>query len=256
MTKTVEMTPEIQSLINQGAVFYISDSGGKDSQAMRILLTAMLPADQVVLVHADLGEVEWHGCQEHIKEWATQELNVVRGNWKDGTTKNLLTMVERRHQARPDSPPWPSSAMRYCTSDLKRDPIHKFIRRDMKARGASLGVNCTGLRSEESNARAKRQEFTENKRLSNLSRKVYEWLPIHTMLETEVFEVIAEAGQKPFWAYKENSRLSCVFCIMGCKSDLRHGAKQRPELAAKYIALELKTGYTMFAKESLADRIK
>ena len=255
MAKTVQITKEIQSLIDQGAVFYISDSGGKDSQAMRILLTELLPADQVVLVHADLGEVEWHGCQEHIRNWATQELIVVRGNWKDGTTKDLLNMVERRHEQRPDSPPWPSTVMRYCTSDLKRDPIHKFIRQNMKARGAILAVNCIGLRAEESNARAHRPEFAENKRLTNLSRTVYEWLPIHGMKVAEVFQVIADANQVPFWAYKENDRLSCVFCIMGCAGDLQHGARQRPELAAKYIQLEIKTGWTMFNGKSLTDRL-
>lgn len=255
MTTRLHLTDEIRTLVDRGAVFYCSHSGGKDSQAMYALLCQVIPDDQLVLVHADLGEVEWDGVQDHIKATTHHPVNVVQAAWKDGTRKDLLTMVERRHQARPDSPCWPSSAMRFCTSDLKRDPIHKFIRNDLKARGKSLGVNCTGLRAEESSARAHRQVFSQNARLTNKSRTVYEWLPIHGLKEAEVFQVIRDAGQQPFWAYRRNKRLSCVFCIMGCGNDLAHGAQQRPELAAKYIQLEIKTGWTMFNGQSLAQRI-
>ncbi len=46
-----------------GGVFFCSHSAGKDSQAMYLYLTVDLgiPAAQIVVVHADLGEVEWHG---------------------------------------------------------------------------------------------------------------------------------------------------------------------------------------------------
>ena len=251
----ITITPEIQELIDAGAIFYCSHSGGKDSQAMYHLLSQVIPGRQIVVVHADLGEVEWKGVKRHITATIQHELNVVRAVWKDGSTKDLLSMVERRHEQRPDSPCWPSSAMRFCTSDLKRDPIHKFIRNDMKARHAILGVNCTGLRAEESSARAHRPVWAKNSRLSNSLRTVYEWLPIHGMTTHEVFATIAAADQQPFWAYRENKRLSCVFCIMGCGGDLAHGARQRPELAKKYIDLEIRTGWTMFHGESLADRI-
>ena len=49
--------------------------------------------------------------------------------------------------------------------DLKRNPIQKFIRRDMKARGVQLAVNCVGLRAEESAPRAKRSEWATNRAL-------------------------------------------------------------------------------------------
>lgn len=237
-------------LIRRGAIFYLSHSGGKDSQAMYALLSEIIPQAQVVVVHADLGRIEWDGVQDHIRETTTHPCNVVRAN------KTFFEMVRHRAATRPDVPPWPSSATRQCTSDLKRGPIYKFIRNDMKARGATLGVNMTGLRREEGPARAKRQPFGLNKTLSKAGREVYDYLPILEMSETQVFAAIAAAGQKPFWAYKRNKRLSCVFCIMGCESDVQHGAEQRPDLYQEYLDVEDETGWTMFNGMSLREKVE
>lgn len=265
----------IQQLIDAGALFFCSHSGGKDSQAMYCLLRLIIPHDQIVVIHANLGEVEWTGVVEHIKANIDHPLNVVTAQWMDGSEKTLLGMVEKRHakfQANIErinnggviydanipklAAPWPSTAMRYCTSDLKRDPIHKFIRNECTRRGATLAVNCTGIRAEESTARSKLVEFEPCKRLCNTKRTVYEWRPIHRLTTAEVFTAIRAAGQRPFWAYADgNERLSCVFCIMGSPSDLAHGAERRPELYAKYLEMEQRTGYTMFHDKSLADRM-
>jgi DNA sulfur modification protein DndC len=238
------------TLIEQGALVFISHSGGKDSQAMYSHLMDSVPADQIVVVHANLGIVEWDGVMDHIKANISHELNVVRA------AKTLLDMVEHRHATRPDVPPWPSPKHRQCTSDLKRGPIQKFIRHTMKARGATLAINAMGLRAEESSARAKRPVHQLNKTLSKAGRTVIDWNPIHEWSTTEVFAEIERAGQSPFHAYAEgNERLSCVFCIMGCAGDLRNGAEQNPELFNKYIELEERTGYTMFPTGSLAEKI-
>lgn len=241
---------QITDLVARGAIFYISHSGGKDSQAMYIALARVVPADQIVVVHADLGEIEWQGVQDHIRDTITHPLQVVRAG------KSFFDMVRRRAATRPDAPAWPSSATRQCTSDLKRDPIHKFIRQDMAARGISLAVNCTGLRAEESPSRAKKPALAINKRLSKAGRQVFEYLPIHHLDQAQVFALIRLAGQRPFWAYRENQRLSCVFCIMGCDGDLAHGARQRPDLYQAYLDLERETGWTMFNGRSLRDRVE
>jgi len=249
------MNNEVNELIEAGAIFYCSHSGGKDSQAMYAFLQTIVPADQIVVVHADLGNVEWSGVQDHIHANIDHPLNVVSAVWKDGSSKDLLGMVEKRFIDRPESPSWPSSAARYCTSDLKRDPIAKFIRNDLKDRGTHLGVNCMGLRAEESSARAKKETWTKNNRLSNKSRLVMDWLPIHEWLTDEVFAYIHDAGQEAFWAYKNgNERLSCVFCIMGSRNDIALGAQARPELFARYVELEQRTGYTVFKDETIQER--
>lgn len=232
----IYLPDEINKLIDDGAIFYISHSGGKDSQAMYALLNQIIPSDQIVVVHSDLGEVEWEGVQEHIKENTDHFVNIVRAN------KTFLEMVEKRGM-------FPSAAYRQCTSDLKRAPIFKFIRNDLKARNATIAVNCMGLRAQESSARAKKSPFTYNKMQScnnRVIRHVYDWLPIFYFRTEDVFNVIRSAGQKPFWAYERNERLSCVFCIMGCVNDLKHGAEQRPTLFKKYVELEKRIGHTMF----------
>ena len=108
---------EVTELIERGAIFYVSHSGGKDSQAMYAELFSMVPEDQIVVVHADLGAIEWEGVQDHIRANIRHELNVVQSH------KSFFDMVRRRAATRPDVPSWPSSANRQCTSDLKRDPI-------------------------------------------------------------------------------------------------------------------------------------
>ena len=243
-----------QDIIAAGGLVFVSHSGGKDSQAMYAELNDHVKygvrQDQIVVVHADLGEVEWDGVKDHIRANIHHELNVVHSVWKDGTSKDLLGMVARRFVTRPDAPSWPSAAYRQCTSDLKRGPIQKFMRHEMKRRGVKLAMNCMGLRAEESSARAKREVFSLNKAMSKAGREVYDWNPIHDWTTEEVFARIAEAGQDPFHAYAAgNERLSCVFCIMGCTGDLRNGARQRPELAGKYVALERSTGYGLFGKD-------
>lgn len=229
---------QIQRLIADGAIFYVSHSGGKDSQDMYNELLKIIPFDQIVVVHADLGEVEWTGVQDHIRSNTSHLLNVVQAS------KSFLGMVEARGM-------WPSAAYRQCTSDLKRGPIFKFIRNDLKARQATIAVNCMGLRAEESAARAKREPLRYNKQESvngRVTRHVWDWLPIFDKTTEEVFHSIASAGQKPFWAYEKNERLSCVFCIMGSLNDLRHGAIQNPNLYRKYVELEKRIGHTMFMK--------
>ena len=127
----------------------------------------------------------------------------------------------------------------------------------MRRRGATLSINCMGLRAQESAARARRPDWSINKELSKAGRQVLDWLPIHSWTTRQVFDRIADSGQQPFWAYAAgNTRLSCVFCILGCVGDLRNGRKHRPELYEQYVALEQETGSTMFHGESLAERIQ
>jgi len=249
---------EIQRLLNAGAHFYHSMSGGKDSLASYALLCDTVPSDRITVVHANLGEVEWDGIIEHIEANISHPLTVVSAVFKDGSPKTFLEMVRRRHQSRPDSPCWPSPKYRTCTSDLKVAPIDKFIKADMKRRGIKLAVNVMGLRAEESESRAGKDPLTLNARFTTktLGREVYDWLPIHDWPEARVFEAVEAAGMKQHHAYADgNQRLSCQFCIMGCPGDLQNAARQHPELAQQYIDMEQETGFTMFASGSLAEKL-
>lgn len=239
------LTPEIESLIADGALFVVNHSGGKDSQAMMIKLLGLVPAAQILVVHASLGEAEWEGALDLARDQAADAgvpFIVAKA------AKSFFDMVEHRFKVRPgpDSPCWPSAKNRQCTSDLKRDPITREVRRYAKARGISKIVTCVGIRAQESASRAKASTFHKSKRNSIASRDWYEWAPIHGMTTLEVFATIAGAGQEPHPAYAAgNDRLSCVFCIMGSAGDIARGAQARPELFARYVEIEQRTGYTM-----------
>lgn len=238
---------QIQQLIAQGAIFFVSHSGGKDSQAMMIHLSRYVPENQIVVVHSHLEGVEWEGTQEHIENTiGNHKLNVVRAK------KTFMEMVENRGM-------FPSTQFRQCTSDLKNGPIFVFINKIMKERGAKIGVNCTGIRAQESDNRSKMNPFKINTKLTGKGKvkTVYNWMPIFDWSERDVFACIADAGQKPHWAYGQGmSRLSCCFCIMSSKSDLRVSAKHNPEILDQISDLEKKIGHTMFMHQSKPIGIK
>lgn len=252
--------PTINELIAQGALFVVNHSGGKDSQAMMIKLLETVPVAQMVVVHASLGRIEWHGALELAQKQAADagvEFVVARAIFADGSDKNFLNMAAKRFADRPEVPSFASSQQRQCTSDLKRGPITKETLRVMKQRGLKLVVNCEGIRGKESRDRAGRNPFVDlntlvnakgqkTHALSKAGRQAYNWLPIFDLTTAEVFATIAAAGQEPHYAYAQgNERLSCVFCIMGSANDILRGAIARPDLFAEYVAMEQRTGYTM-----------
>jgi 3'-phosphoadenosine 5'-phosphosulfate sulfotransferase (PAPS reductase)/FAD synthetase len=226
---------EITDLVKRGALFVINHSGGKDSQAMTIKLRRLVPASQLLVIHADLPGVDWDGCWELVTDTCKdlETVQVVAG-------KTFFEMVERRGM-------FPSPKYRQCTSDLKRDPIEKTIRHWIKDHELDgLVVNCMGIRAEESSGRAKAKAFKFNKRNSKAGREWYDWLPIHNWLEGEVYAEILNAGEAVHWAYHMGmERLSCQFCIMASVKDLQVAATLAPENYKKIVDLEKKINYTM-----------
>lgn len=253
-----QVPEQIIDLIARGAMFVINHSGGKDSQAMCLLLRDLVPVAQRVIVHADLGEVEWPGAVDHIKATTSGEpLHVCRSR------RGLLQMIEDRGM-------FPSPKQRQCTSDLKRGPIERTVRHVMAERmagfpkhrgipgaapgraitaaehGANLVVNCMGMRAQESSGRSKLSPFKFSECNSKAGREWYDWLPIHSLTTDEVFERIAAAGQAPHWVYAAGmSRFSCCFCIMSSKADLTTAARLNPDLYRRYVELERSTGQVM-----------
>lgn len=235
------MTPQpIQDLIDRGAVFVVNHSSGKDSQAMFLYIRDIVPRDQIIVIHAELPDVEWDGVLEHVID-TTPGFDVITCR----SRRTLLEMIEERGM-------FPSPKHRQCTSDLKRGPIEKAIR----ATGHKLIVSCMGLRAEESSARKKAVSFKLNARNSKNGREWYDWLPIHDWLVGQVFARIAAAGQKPHWAYEAGmTRLSCCFCIMSSKKDLTTAARLNPTLYRRYVDLEKSTGQVMLMPTKTKGRL-
>lgn len=234
----------VLSEIELGALFVINHSGGKDSQAMMIKLLEFVPKEQILVVHASLGFMEWPGAMELARNQAAKAgVQFIIAKAK----KSFLDMVLKRFSERPEVPSFPSPKYRQCTSDLKRGPITREIRRYAKANGFDRIVNCVGLRAEESSNRAKRQIFKPAVENGKVGRTWYDYLPIHTLTTSEVFQTIKNAYQQPHWAYQDNERLSCITCIMGSSKDLIHGANKNPKVYALMCLVEEITGYAMHA---------
>jgi 3'-phosphoadenosine 5'-phosphosulfate sulfotransferase (PAPS reductase)/FAD synthetase len=222
----------IRQAIADGALVVANNSGGKDSQAMLLKLRALVPADQLLVIHAVLPGVEWAGTEEHARE-ISKGLNYITVQ----AGKTFFDMVRSRGF-------WPSPKYRQCTSDLKRGPIEKAIRHAMKGRANQTVINCMGLRAQESSARAKTcgQPVKVSERNSKAGRNWIEWLPIADWTKDDVILEVKKAGQQLHWAYQHVSRLSCAFCIMGSKADLQAAARLNPEMFAQYVALEQEIG--------------
>jgi len=226
-------------MIRNGALVAISHSGGKDSQAMTILLSRIVPRDRLLVVHAPLGEVEWPGTIEHIEATIPPGVLLILAPVASG--KTLLEGIEERGR-------FPDAMRRYCTAGWKRGPIERELRRYLKAHPRFGGriVSAMGMRADESPARARRDPWKRNDRNSRAGREWFDWLPIHGLSTEEVFRVIADAGQSPHWAYAAGmSRLSCSFCILASRADLARAAQLRPDLYRRYVALERRIGHTL-----------
>ena len=235
----LDIPSECRALIADGALISISHSGGKDSQASTILLSRIVPRDQLLVVHAPLGEMEWPGTIRQIETTIPDGVPLIFAPVASG--KTLLERVEERGQ-------WPDSARRWCTGDTKRTPIERELRRYLKSHPRFGGrlISAMGMRADESPARAKKRPWKRNERMSVAGREVFDWLPIFNLSTEDVFRVIREAGQSPHWAYGAGmSRVSCSFCILASRADLRRAAELRPDLYRKYAALEQRIGHTL-----------
>lgn len=239
LARPLALPRECRDMIRRGALVAINTSGGKDSQCMTILLSRIVPRDQLIVVHAPLRDVDWPGTEAHIRATLPPGVPLILAPVASG--RSLLDAIESRRQ-------FPSPAMRWCTSDYKRGPIERELRRYLKANPRFHGmlINAMGMRAAESPARARKSPWKRNTRNSRAGRTWFDWLPIFDYAESDVFDAIHDAGQSPHPAYAMGmSRLSCVFCIMASRSDLRTAARLRPTLYRTYAELERRIGHTL-----------
>jgi 3'-phosphoadenosine 5'-phosphosulfate sulfotransferase (PAPS reductase)/FAD synthetase len=235
----------------------VNSSAGKDSQAMLDVVveraTAAGVRDRLVVVHCDLGKVEWEGTRELAQEHAAHyglRFEVVRR-----TLGGLLDQVRARRM-------WPDSQNRYCTSDQKRDQVSKLFTRlawehfvgPLGLRGPARILNCMGHRAQESRTRAKMVEVCPNERSTSGKRVVTDWRPIlHWKLE-QVWARCKAAGTRVHPAYALGMpRLSCCFCIFAPRAALVIAGKHNRALLDEYAALEAEIGHTFRVDQTLAD---
>lgn len=242
-------------------VILVASSAGKDSQAMLDCVAEMARAagveDRVTVLHNDLGEVEWPGTAELAAEQAAHY--GYRFEMRHRTQGLLLEQIEARGM-------WPSAKARYCTSDQKRGPARKLITQLVSELGIEWTgspprpvrqakvLYCLGLRAEESSGRARKPVLAVDPSASSGVREVTVWHPILHWTEVQVWDRIRESGVRHHWAYDRGmSRLSCSFCVLASRDDLECAARLRPDMAARYAALEQRIGHRFKADLSMAE---
>lgn len=240
-------------------VVLINSSAGKDSQAMLTHLVELaeeqdFPRERMIVVHADLGRVEWEGTRELAQEQAefySLRFEVV------AREQDLLDQIEHRGK-------FPSSTARYCTSDQKTSQVAKLMtrlaadHREVNGKDAQIRIlNCLGIRAQESPARAKKVAFGLDKPATNGRRHVDRWLPIFDWSKDEVWAKIHESGVRYHPAYDEGMpRLSCVFCVLAGERELILAARLNPTLAQTYVEVEERIGHTFQNGRSMADIVR
>ena len=235
----IPIPSEYRELIECGGHMAVSRSGGTDSQAMTSMLSRFVPPEQLLIIHAPLGEIEWPGTTLHIENTLPDGVPLIFAPVASG--KTLLDRVEEHGM-------WPSNKARWCTSDFISGPIERELRRYLKAHPRFEGrlVNAFGLRRDESPDRAPRIPWRRNERMSVAGREVFDWLPVFDLTTKDVFRTIVETGQSPHPVYSFGlSRCSCSFCIFASRSDLRRAAELHPNLYRKYAQLERQIGHTL-----------
>lgn len=229
----------------------VNSSAGKDSQAMLDYVIEQAKdqqvLDRVVVVHCDLGRVEWKGtkklAEEHARHYGVRFEVVSRPQG------DLLTHIKQRGL-------WPSPQQRYCTSDHKRGQVDKLFTKLTNECGRHTRIlNCMGLRAQESRERAKRMPFIErDERASNGRRQVSQWLPIFSWTVEQVWARIKAAGTRPHYAYALGMpRLSCCFCIYAPPEALALAGKHNPELLQQYVDVERQIGHKFRVNLSLVE---
>jgi len=151
-----------------------------------------------------------------------------------------------------------SAQFRQCTSDLKRSPIHKFIRQLPHP----VLINCMGMRPQESVQRARQEPWSQDEALSKAGRTVFNWLPIFTKTMEGVLQ----------WHWKERvplrlvyvpeshrdgtrggylRRFSCRVCIFATDHDLRMIHEHDREAFELVSESEQQSGFTIKAGRTL-----
>jgi len=149
-------------------VVAVSTSGGKDSAATQAIMVALADAQgfdrsKLVLIHSDLGRMEWEGSWTLIQEQAQlhglrvekvvrpqgdlfqaveDRANSLYTKWLRARARlnttapapqtkreagKVVELADSKLRDTTSAPPWFSSATRYCTSDHKRGQIFKVF---------------------------------------------------------------------------------------------------------------------------------
>lgn len=264
---SVETSPEVRDLLAVHAPVALGVSGGKDSSATALATTAYL--DEIghrgprLLIHSDLGRVEWRDslpmCQR-LAAFLDQELVVVRRQagdllarwqvrWQNNVARYANLETVRLIL------PWSTPSMLFCRSELKaaiicRELIQRFP-------GQTL-LSATGIRREESITRANAPISAPQARLTNATHHTrgLDWHPIATWTLEQML-TYHQRRQFPLHpAYARGmSRVSCAFCVLASLADLTTSAAtpENQDLYRELVDIEILSSFSFQSGYWLGD---
>ena len=155
---------------------------------------------------------------------------------------------------------FPGFGTRYCTSEFKTAEVSKwttaFVNQHLKTLGRPARVlNVLGLRAYESEKRAGKGFDVKGK--DTQARQTREWLPIQTLPESAVWDLIKASGLPYHPIYDLGfQRLSCRLCPLAGDEDVALAALTYPQLAQKITAMEEQYGFKFKEKYGLQEIIE
>lgn len=263
---SISITPEIEELLRANAPVAVGVSGGKDSQAAAIAVASHLHSightGPRILIHSDLGRVEWKAslptCEllaAHIG-WELITVRRAAGDLMDRWLTRWANNVARYADLSCVKLilPWSTPSMRFCTSELKTSVIASALR---KRWASGPIVSVAGIRAEESAARAKAPVSAPHSKLTRAGSPGVSWYPIIKWRLPQVLDVIHQAGidLHPAYTFHGSSRVSCAFCIMSSADDLMAaaGCADNADLYREMVKLELDSTFAFQGARWLAD---
>lgn len=266
--RPIAVDARITGCLSAGAVVAIAVSGGKDSCALALATIAYLDsighAGPRVLVHADLGRVEWKDSLPTCERLAARlglELMVVRrakGDMMDRWLQRWHDNVDRyaRLSCVKVILPWSTPSMRFCTSELKTSVICQALTKRFPGRTI---VSAAGIRREESADRAK-AEISEDEpdlRKVRLQTDGVVWNPLVAWTRDDVYAYCASRDFDLHEGYVRfgMSRISCAFCIMADGADLASSAAcaDNADVYREMVDLEIASSFAFQGSRWLGD---
>jgi len=206
--------------------YLVSLSGGKDSTACLLWALDTLPKDDIIPYYIDTL-LEHDAVYEYL-DYLENRLDI---KIKRIVSEGMEALSVRKKMM-------PNRMMRFCTENLKVKPALKFYK-EFQELGVDF-INISGVRRDESEARANTEAFAIVNGIKNL-------YPIAYWNTQKVFDYHKEHGIQVNPLYKKGfSRVGCYPCIYARKHELQM-------MEDKYIkrlrSLEKKIGANFFSPE-------
>ena len=268
----IAMTPEIERLVALNAPVAYGSSGGKDGTAAAFAfdeyLNSVGHSGQRVVVHSDLGSLEWKDSRPSCERLA-RALNLdmvvvkpLRGmlerwqyrwgcNIERYVNLNCVKLIQ----------PWSSSQWRFCTSD-KFAAITRFLANYFP--GQTI-ISVSGIRRQESPDRAKAPVHNYDDKFNRAAARdgshgITRGVSYRPIIDWLVQHVIAKLHQKQFvfhngYSHYGMDRVSCFFCVLSSLAGLM-SSLSNPDHHDVYRALcglEAKSSFSFQSRRWLSD---